>query len=329
MTDHSDRPSVDPVAFEGDEVLTKMSNTFLALIAEQRQRQALLLSRVNVKENNIRNDVSSMKLALSRMESKLEARSESGLISRLESKFDEMIADYFELKMGMQSILQLLSNHHNAPNPENQRRRESISPPQSFSSETSSYHLSSEEESNQFEPSSAKHAISEVSQETSITKSSNGPKRKRVNRIPKKAPIVLNARCIPDLMDEYKIIKNYIWQKSVRDRYYLSTRRILYQYLEDKGEMFDDENKTVIVLENYRTFHRYTITTLARLFESWSDKKYLGKGRGHIKDLYSELTRQRIDEALRQFVNSPLCYRPDFVSDKNDTMKAQDQPNVG
>lgn len=332
MTDHLDRlTSVDPVAFEGDEVLMKMANAFLARIAEQRQRQAQLLSRINIKESNIRDDVRSMKSTLSRMEARLELK----LISRLESKFDEMIADNFELKMGMENILQLLLKHHSAPNSDNQRRSESTSTSQLVLLETLLVNLHSQEVGNHSdelgEGSSAEHAINGVSKDTSMTKLSNGLKRKRANVAPEKAPIVLgsNAGCITDLMDEYKIVKSNTWQKSERERKYLSSRKILYQYIEDKGEMFDDENKTVIVVEKYRSFHRYTVRALAKLFESWSDMKNAVVPRGHAKDLYTELTKQRIDEELRQFVNSPLCYRSGWTSDKSDATKAQNQPNLG
>ena len=115
-----------------------------------------------------------------------------------------MIADNFELKMGMENILQLLLKYQSAPNSDSQRRSESISTSQLVLLETLLVNLHSQEVGNRSdelgEGSSAEHAISGVSKDTSMTKLSNGLKRKRVNVAPEKAPIVLgsNAGCITE-----------------------------------------------------------------------------------------------------------------------------------
>lgn len=236
--------------------------------------------------------------------------------------------DNLVIKAGMENVIQMLRENYNQPAPKNKRRKTTstfstclllppLLPLSPLLAPNSSQELGSLVLDEQGEDASAEHGTAhEASQDTSMTKRklklSDKPKRKKVEKAPKVAPLCLgeNVCTIMELMKEHQIVKSANWTKSEGERKYLSRRKLLYQYIEDKGEMFDDENTTLSVAEKYRLFKGHKIRGLGDLFVSWSDMKDVVVRRGLPKNLFSEGTKQRIDEELTQFVNSPDFHQP-------------------
>lgn len=282
----------------GDERLQKILNVFTTRTLDLELRRSQQLAEVLNKLNKADEERRSLKEDIASL------------------KNDNLV-----IKAGMENMIQMLREYYNQSVLKNKRRKITTTTsmclllPPLLLAPNSPQELGSLVVDEQDEDISAEHGTSrESSQDTSMTKLKlKYAKRKKAKTAPKVAPLCLgeNVRTIMELMKEHQIVKESpTWTKSEGERKYLSRRKLLYQYIEDKGEMFDDDNTTLSVVEKYRLFKGHKIRGLGDLFVSWSDMKDVVVRRGLSKNLFSEVTKQRIDEELTQFVNSPDFHQP-------------------